>query len=93
MTRKTKPKQAGRSLGPQRPAPLSDVGLSRCPKCGSTDRAPYARKETKDLATTLVRAGGPYNRIVYRWTKCIACDQVRVDRTFELVTARQRRAR
>jgi hypothetical protein len=69
---------------PQRPT-LVDVATSRCPKCGSTERTDYS-----DTLTTVVDAPGDhprfglYNKVVLRRTKCKACDQARIDRSYEL---------
>jgi len=54
---------------------------SACPRCGSTDRTPYYH--TRTLAITGRILGQPYDHIVYRYTRCRACGQHRVDRHYE----------
>lgn len=62
--------------------------LTRCPKCGSTDRTPYTlrlvqRHEGFDPA------GKPYTAIVRRRTSCAACGQHRIDRHYEFKRAKK----
>lgn len=61
--------------------PVNSVEISRCPKCGSPERAHYANKRV--LEASGVKDGRPYARVVWRRTRCLACGQVRDDKTFE----------
>jgi hypothetical protein len=76
----SKPKTKGRPKGAQTVARVAaDVLPSRCPKCQSTAREPYAgHPRVADLSG--MHDGQPFNRIVYRNTRCTACGQARVDR-------------
>lgn len=60
-----------------------DVELSRCVKCGSTDRDEYTNTTTQNYPG--IRDGRPYTSIVRRNTKCKTCGQARVDRVYEYV--------
>lgn len=61
----------------------AEVKLSRCPKCGSTDREKY--HNVRELFTNgLTAEGDRYNCVVWRRTRCANCCQVRVDRSFEM---------
>ena len=64
----------------------ADVQLSRCRRCGSTERTPYYNK--KELIT---RRDPQFTHIVLRYTSCAACGQHRVDRTLEKRTPAKRR--
>jgi hypothetical protein len=63
------------------PKIVNTVDPSRCRVCQSTRREDYEKKTVQDLSGE--RDGQPYNRIVYRPTRCLDCGQSRVDRTFE----------
>ncbi len=63
--------------------------LSRCQKCGSTERAPYTSKLVQEYAGVI--DGKPFTRIVRRRTKCLDCGQHRVDRFYENRPARKRK--
>jgi hypothetical protein len=58
------------------------VELSRCPKCGSTEREAYARKHVQRIAGTDAE-GRPSPAIVRRRTRCLGCGQHRIDRSYE----------
>ena len=74
------PKKPGRPPGSKtRKHPAPDATPSRCPKCGSTRRAPYSGRP-RIVNHSGVFAGHPYNRIIFRRTKCLDCGQWRVDR-------------
>ena len=57
----------------------------RCKKCGSTDRTPYMGHRRVMQRAGTAPDGKPYNRITWRDTKCLACNQVRVDLIYENV--------
>jgi hypothetical protein len=70
----------------------SELTLSRCPKCMSTDRTKYHNvREMPMLGKTA--AGQPFNTIVWRRTKCTSCGQFRVDRSYEMRSKRARVAK
>lgn len=56
--------------------------LSRCPACGSTDRAPYANRSEEECVCTIGERI-PVTHIVRRLTRCLSCGQARIDATFE----------
>ena len=61
-----------------------DVRLSRCNKGGSTERSKYYQK--RELALTGINQDGEiYNRVIWRRTRCLECDQIRDDRTYIFV--------
>lgn len=58
------------------------VATSRCPTCGSTDRDPYYGVKT--MAHGGITADGDlYTHVVWRRTRCCACGQIRIDKSFE----------
>lgn len=62
--------------------PVVMVTVSRCPKCGSTERTAYhGISETPISGTDDV--GNPITHIVRKRTQCIRCGQARIDRVFE----------
>lgn len=69
-----KPKRSAK----RSPTPEVEVIPSACPKCGSTNHAGYNSTKERDIAGTL-RDGRTYRRIVWKRTKCLDCDQNRVD--------------
>ena len=74
------PKKPGRPPGSNiKRRPAVDVTPSRCPKCGSTRRAPYSGT-ARVVNHSGVFAGHPYNRVIFRRAKCLDCGQWRVDR-------------
>lgn len=64
--------------------PVSDVQLSRCHKCGSTDRVVYG----KEGHTTRIPGqgkdpnGNDYTAVLLSPTRCKACGQTRFDRRY-----------
>jgi ferredoxin len=60
--------------------PVAAAVLSRCAKCGSTERAAYTNPTELEYAGTTAD-GQPYTHVVYRSTKCLSCGQCRRDRT------------
>ena len=77
-------KKIGRPVGAKEiDREINDVELSRCPKCGSTDRAPYSAKTVVNF-DGISPSGQPYASIVLRYTQCLNenCRQHRVDRFF-----------
>ena len=80
-------KKAGRPKGStNRPAAEIDAPKSRCPSCGSTDRLPYHRTvETPYPGADAL--GNPCTHVVRRWTRCAACGQHRIDKSYELRTS------
>ena len=74
----------GRPAGAKtQPAAIVAAEATRCPRCGSTDRDPYRRKN--EQAYPGVHDGKPYTHIVRRWTRCATpgCGQHRIDKSFE----------
>lgn len=69
--------------------PVAASVKSRCPKCDSTDREAY--HNVKELPSRGKTADGRnYNLVVWRRTKCKNCGQMRIDRTFELQSAKKK---
>ena len=86
--------QAKKQTGPGRPVgaktadrDVVDVEVSRCKRCGSTDRAPYSSKI--ELVGCGVHNGQPYTSVIVRHTQCQNpdCYQHRVDRFYQNSTA------
>lgn len=85
-------KAAGRPAGSQTTKPpVATVPTSRCVKCDSTERERYFRTEEKEIAG-VDPEGNAYTHVVWRWTRCSECGQVRVDRTYENRAKPARRA-
>ena len=81
----SEPKKRGRPAG-SRTADLPHCELvkSRCPACGSTDRARYHDSTTRVLRHAgTTQDGRPYNVVVRKRTWCLACGQVRIDVSYE----------
>lgn len=79
-TASTKP---GRPPGRTNDAVLqTTAAISRCPKCGSTERVPYYNRRERAIAG-VTPEGHPYTHVVWRRTRCENCGQVRDDRTYE----------
>lgn len=76
--------QKGRTKGPQKmpKPPVNQVEESRCPKCDSTEREDYHNSTEQEFGGTDPK-GKPYTHIVRRRTKCVACGQERIDRSYE----------
>ena len=67
----------------QKPQDVSEVTLSRCKKCDSTEREAYfGTPIVHDIAG--IHNGREYNRKVMKRTRCKACGQQRLDAFFEL---------
>lgn len=80
-TATTTPK--GRPAGSRNKSyPEASVEPSRCPKCGSTQRAAYCSKHEQAFGG-LDPAGQPFTHIIKQRTHCLDCGQHRVDRTLE----------
>jgi uncharacterized Zn finger protein len=62
--------------------PTSEVVLSRCPRCGSTEREMY-RKPRREVCCRGIRDGKAYTHVIFRTTACTACGQVRRDVFYE----------
>jgi len=62
--------------------PVVAVSPSRCPYCGSTQRAPYTNLRHKTLAGVHPEHG-PYTSITWKRTRCLACGRSRDDRIYE----------
>ena len=82
MAEQTKPKRRGRPTGSANVATVVTVQASRCPNCQSTRRAEYGGRQVQEFAGVL-SDGTPYTHIVRRRTRCLDCDQHRIDKTFE----------
>ena len=86
MTRKKNAKNTARPGRPKGSGNVETdcvhVEASRCKQCGSTEREGYSRRLVREIAGE--RDGVPYDRVVWRWTKCRACGQARVDITCEM---------
>jgi ferredoxin len=68
---------------------LADAQLTRCAKCGSTERSAYFNRRDVHVAGVHPESG-PYTQIVIRRTRCLGCGQHRDDRHFVNKPARQR---
>jgi nitrate reductase cytochrome c-type subunit len=81
---KRKPRLESEKPDALTPSPRQEVEAeaSRCLKCGSTERERYTATRVQPFAG-VDPAGRPYTHIVRRWTRCAACKQARIDRTFE----------
>lgn len=53
--------------------------LTRCGKCGSTDREAYFGDPIVQEFSGVDEAGRPYTHIVRRRTRCRNCGQLRID--------------
>jgi hypothetical protein len=67
--------------GPQEAPETVTVEPSRCQSCGSTEREKYFCTTTRAIAGS--HDGQPYTHIVWRRTRCKACGQVRIDKSYE----------
>ncbi|ODA28063.1 hypothetical protein [Planctopirus hydrillae] len=84
-TSKDKDNQKGRPKGAANVTQKTTTMLSRCPKCGSTERSVLST--TSQQFAGIAPDGEPYNFIIRRRVRCSGCGQVRIDREFS-----QRRA-
>lgn len=66
------------------------VVLTRCQKCGSTNRGRYVNPRVS-LSAGTDDNGRPYTRIVWRRTQCLDCGQWRDDIAREYVAADERK--
>ena len=83
MAKKKAKKKAGRPKGKTNNEHVAAVGrLTRCPRCGSTDRERYT-KSTEQAFSGVTEDEERYTHIVRKWTKCSKCLQHRVDRLYE----------
>jgi hypothetical protein len=82
--------QAKKQTGPGRPVgaktadrDVVDVEVSRCKRCGSTDRAKYSSKI--EVVGNGMHDGKPYTSVTVRHTQCLNpdCGQHRVDRFYQ----------
>lgn len=65
---------------PPKPKPEVVVtSVTRCAKCGSTDRLPYFGTITKPISG-LDPDGNPFTHVIWRRTRCKSCGQTRIDR-------------
>ncbi len=82
MARRRKP---GRPKGStNREYETAEVVVSRCLKCGSTNRLRYGEMgEPRVVKHNGVHDGVAYARVVWRKTKCIDCGQHRIDKSWE----------
>ena len=83
--------QKGRPAGsPNKNAGEVTVEKSRCPKCGSTERAPYHNRHEQEFGG--IADGKVFTHIIRQRTHCTGCGQHRIDRTLENRTAKKRAA-
>lgn len=75
--------KAGRPQGSKnQPRDAVVTTATRCMRCGSTERAPYTRTMVQHF-NGIAPDGKPFSAIRRRWTTCLTCGQVRVDRVYE----------
>lgn len=79
MSQSTKGRPAGSRT---KNSPEAAVELSRCSKCGSTERAAYSSKH-EQAYSGLDGFNQPFTHIIRSRTHCLCCGQHRVDRTLE----------
>ena len=78
-----KKRSPGRPEGsPNVKADQSEVVLSRCAKCGSTEREPYFGTPF-EVPFAGEKDGKPYTHVVKKRTKCSVCGQHRRDMIYE----------
>ena len=83
MSTRKPPRGRGRPVGSQtQEKPIVAVQLSRCPDCGSTERAKYSNRCEKELSGQ-TPDGKPFSRVIWRHTKCLTCGASRIDKFFE----------
>lgn len=77
-------KTGGRPPGSKtRDYPQAEAQLTRCPRCGSTERQPYREGPIEHAHHGLTPTGEPYTHIVWRHTACKSCGQHRKDKSYE----------
>lgn len=76
--------KSGRPRAPKNRSkePVTTV-LSRCRRCGSTEREPYHGTREVKVAGVDPHSGKPYTHVVWRRTRCKHCGQMRMDRSLE----------
>jgi hypothetical protein len=75
--------KGGRPVGAKtRPAEVVPVFKSRCPKCGSTERGEYIDRNEQAYGG-VAPDGNDYTHIIRRRCVCAACNQLRIDKTYE----------
>lgn len=80
-------KKKAAARGPGRPpgSPTTRIevrgALTRCPRCGSTERGAYLNGTVQEIAGHT--GGEPFTHIVRRRCRCSNCGQLRIDRTYE----------
>lgn len=63
-----------------------EVHLSRCKKCGSTDREAYVDRPIRlDACGVEPVTNKPYSAVVWRRTRCNNCGQHRTDKSYEFI--------
>jgi len=83
MATKTIAPVKGRPTGSRtKNSPEVEAELSRCPKCGSTERTAYTGKHEQAYAG-LDPFNQPFTHIIKQRTACVDCGQHRIDRTLE----------
>lgn len=88
QTTATKSKQ-GRPKGAKTVKKPESTGvLTRCKRCGSTDRDRYTNPRTIQQSG-IGPDGKPYNQITWRNTCCKSCGQVRVDKFYEQIAQKE----
>ena len=73
-----------RKQQPRQTLPVVPATVTRCPKCGSTDRTEYSHT-TRHAIVGIAPDGHEYSHVVWRTTQCNRCGQRRRDRSYELV--------
>lgn len=87
-TTSTKSKQ-GRPKGAKTVKKPESTGvLTRCKRCGSTDRERYTNSRTVQQSG-IGPDGEPYNQVTWKNTRCKSCTQARVDKFYELVPQKE----
>lgn len=65
------------SKTPRKPAEVNRVNPSICPSCGSCERTEY--RGTREMEFKGVENGMHYDKVIWRYTTCRSCNQVRID--------------
>lgn len=74
-------KPKGRPIGRENIRETAEASPSRCPKCQSTRRGRYLARTVQAYAGE--NSDGPYTHIVRRRCRCLDCDQMRIDTSYE----------
>lgn len=72
----------GRPAGSPSTTDIAQGELTRCPKCGSTDRGRYTSR-TEQAFNGADPKGQPFTHLVWRRCRCYACGQHRIDKLYE----------